>query len=192
MSPSPRTALYFGLGLVSGALGSPARYQPTTAVPTPSRLSGRASGDSIFESSLHLSAALAGIVLLVFLEYRCRTGGYVLSRSCWSATDSLNWILMGLVAGVWTVFVFVSAYMWEGQGETPCRADPRGSACAARLAFVPWILDGVWLWWALRHGMHRLRRVWQCEQSLLTKSLLSNAVPVGWLTTKQSRGGRWP
>ncbi len=132
----------------------------------PTVLLARASAaDASFQSSLHISAALAGIILLVFLDYRLRTGGYLLSRSCWRASDSLAWIFMGLITGVWTSFIFVSAYLWEGAGDMPCRIEPGGPACGARLAFAPWILIGAWLWWFLRHSLHRIRGVVICRLS---------------------------
>ena len=124
-------------------------------VPIPENARLDASGNT----ALHLSAALAGIVVLVFLEYRINSDGYMLSRSCWVATDSLIWILMGLVDITLTAFIFLSAYIWEADGDNPCMVDPRGPDCSTRLAFVPWILNGVFLWWFLRHTIHRIHRV---------------------------------
>jgi len=125
------------------------------------QLSGRSSdpADSAFQNSLHLSAALAGMIVLIVLEYSVHAVGYVLSRSWWRATDSVLWILMGLISATWTTFIFLSAYIWEGNSDSPCRKDPSGPFCATRLAFAPWILNGVFLWWCVRLTLHRIHRL---------------------------------
>jgi hypothetical protein len=123
------------------------------------QLSGRSPdpSDSAFQNSLHLSTALAGMIVLIVLEYSVNTVGYLLSRSWWRATDSILWILMGLISATWTAFIFLSAYIWEGNSDNPCSIDPSGAPCAARLAFAPWILNGVFLWWCVRLALHKIR-----------------------------------
>jgi hypothetical protein len=125
------------------------------------QLSGRSPdpADSAFQNSLHLSAALAGMVVLIVLEYSVHAVGYLLSRAWWRATDSILWILMGLISATWTTFIFLSAYIWEGNSDNPCSKDPSGPFCATRLAFAPWILNGVFLWWCVRLALHRIRRL---------------------------------
>jgi hypothetical protein len=66
------------------------------------QLSGRSPDpvDSAFQNSLHLSAALAGMVILIVLDYSVHAVGYLLSRSWWRATDSILWILIGLISAI--------------------------------------------------------------------------------------------
>ncbi|KAK0702648.1 hypothetical protein B0H67DRAFT_499836 [Lasiosphaeris hirsuta] len=116
----------------------------TLTTPTVANLTGtlvqvedpdEADGD--FKKSVHLSTALAGMVLLLFLQSHIRSHGYRLGRSFWASSDNLIWVGLGVVSGFWTLLVFLSAWEWEYQGATPCRVDPLGWKCAGRLAFVP-------------------------------------------------------
>ena len=106
--------------------------------------------DVDFQKSVHLSVALAGMVLLLCFELHIRQQGYKLSRSIRRSTDDWMWIGMGVVSTVWTAIIFVSAWAWEEDHSNPCRDDPNSGHCAGRLAFAPWILVGVFLWWSLR------------------------------------------
>jgi len=140
-----------------------------TVTPTSANLTGTLTevedpeeSDGDFKKSVHLSTALAGMVLLLFLQVHIRSHGYRLGRAFWTSSDNLMWVGMGVVSGLWTLLVFLSAWEWEHQGTTPCRTDPAGWKCAGRLAFVPWILDGVFWWWVLRYLWHRCRRNFKC------------------------------
>jgi hypothetical protein len=115
--------------------------------------------DTEFQKSIHLSTSLAGMILLLILQYHIREHGYKLSRSFFYSTDNLAFISMGIVSGVWLMLIFLSAYIWEDDSLNPCREEPGGYKCLGRLAFVPWILIGVFLWWAAYYVAHRLTRI---------------------------------
>jgi len=114
---------------------------------------------SDFQKPVHISASFAGTALLVFTQHRINERGYLLSRTWWVATDSLMWIWMGFICAAWTFLVFFSAWKLELNDENPCKLDNKSFSCASRLAFTPWILDGVFLWWLVRFIIHRAYRV---------------------------------
>lgn len=121
--------------------------------------------DVDFQKSVHLSVALAGMVLLLCFELHIRQQGYKLSRAWFKSTDDWMWIGMGVVSIVWTSTIFVSAWLWEENDSNPCRQDFRSAHCAGRLAFAPWILVGVFLWWLLRAFGHVCWRSWNRKHS---------------------------
>jgi len=53
------------------------------------------------------------------------------------------WYLLGFSAAIWTTFVFLSAYVYQ---DKPCMTSDKW-ACWGRLAYVPWILITVFLFW---------------------------------------------
>lgn len=104
--------------------------------------------ESDLRKPIYISAASASMIFLLLAQRSIHQRGYLLSRSWWVATDSVMWIWMGLAGGVWTLLVFLSA--WHIDDTNPCKLDIKSPACSARLAFTPWILDGVFLWWLIR------------------------------------------
>jgi hypothetical protein len=123
--------------------------------------------DTDFQKSVHLSTSLAGMILLLLLQFHIREHGYKLSRSFIHSTDDLAFIGMSIVSGGWLMLIFLSAYIWEDGGLNPCREEPGGYQCLARLAFVPWVLVGVFLWWAAYYLAHRLTRILRRMSNLM-------------------------
>ncbi|KAK1751027.1 hypothetical protein QBC47DRAFT_406285 [Echria macrotheca] len=87
--------------------------------------------DSDFKKSVHLSTALAGMVLLLFLQFHINSHGYRLGRAFWASSGNFMWVGMGVIGGLWTMLVFLSAWKWEAT--TPCMDDPGGSKTFARI-----------------------------------------------------------
>src|SRR6478609_3061567 len=106
-----------------------------------------------FRNTFHLSTAICGSVLLLFWQYFVRHSGYTLSRRWWHSTDDVMWILMGLISISWTAIIPVSALYWDHCASIGIEVIFRGwngYEFWGRLAFSPWILDGVFVWWAIR------------------------------------------
>src|SRR5204862_8263250 len=59
--------------------------------------------DTEFQKSIHLSTSLAGMILLLILQYHIREHGYKLSRSFIHSTDNLALISMGILSGLWVM-----------------------------------------------------------------------------------------
>ncbi|KAH8890001.1 hypothetical protein GQ53DRAFT_186420 [Thozetella sp. PMI_491] len=118
-------------------------------------ISNASDKDVEYQSSIHLSAAIASTVVLLLLQYHIRQHGYKLSRTWYRSTDCQMWVAMGSVSLFWTILVLHSALIWEDYGSTPCRESFRSWECAGRLAFTPWILNGMVFWWVLRYIFHR-------------------------------------
>ncbi len=154
-APIPATSSHASSTLVQPPDSSIAQQQP--------KLIPRAQ-DVEYQKSLHLSASIASTVLLVFVQYHVSKHGYKLSRSWYRSTDHLIWLTLGVISLFWTILVVHSAAIWESYGSTPCRQNARGWECAGRLAFTPWVLDGVFCWWMIKLLSHRFRR-WLWRQS---------------------------
>lgn len=121
-----------------------------------SQVSSRAAGDSDYEKNLHISASVAGMVIMLLMKFHIHINGFRFSRSFRRSTDDIMWILMGIIIAIWTTFIILSAY--RDSDENPCLSTTQGTnwQCLARLAFVPWILIGMFFWWAAAYVFHRL------------------------------------
>jgi len=115
------------------------------------------STDSVFQNTLQTSGALAAMIPLLLMHCHLKTSGFKLSRSFWTSTDFLMWVLLGFSAVIWTTFVFLSAYVYQ---DMPCSALTKW-ACLGRLAYVPWILITAFCFWVLRLAYYTCFTKWQ-------------------------------
>ena len=127
-----------------------------------------------FSSSFHLSIALSGSLLLIVSLLRVKQYGYTLSRRWYRSTDDLMWLFMGFIVLIWSIFVPISTLAWddcEGLYHLQTPTEWQGYQFWGRMAFVPWLLDGVFLWWAFERFVF-----FSCRAG---KGQYSNSVDVG-------------
>jgi hypothetical protein len=92
---------------------------------------------------LHQAAALAAMTLLFTTHRSISNIGFTLRREGIS-TDTYIVLIVGLVALAWTTLVVISGVFLQ---DRPCRQGFR--QCAARMAYVPWILVILFLFWLI-------------------------------------------
>lgn len=109
------------------------------------------SGDELkFSSSFHLSIALSGSLLLIAVLLWVRQNGYTLSERWYCSTDDIMWIVMGLIIIPWSIVLPISTLKWDDCGGKYHLQTPTGwqdYQFWGRMAFAPWLLDGIFLWW---------------------------------------------
>uniref|UniRef100_A0A8H7K5E1 Uncharacterized protein n=1 Tax=Bionectria ochroleuca TaxID=29856 RepID=A0A8H7K5E1_BIOOC len=103
-----------------------------------------------FSSSFHLSLALTGSLLLIFSLLWVKQHGYTLSERWYRSTDDMMWLLMGFIIIPWSIALPISTLEWddcEGVYHFQTPTGWKGYQFWARMAFAPWLLDDVFLWW---------------------------------------------
>ncbi|KAJ5414901.1 hypothetical protein N7509_000235 [Penicillium cosmopolitanum] len=134
--------------------------------------------DADFEKSLHLSVALAGMVVRLIIQVHIKKNGYALSWRWLHSSDFMVWVAMGVVMVFWTTFEFLSAWLFEDtvhacirRCKDPCPEKTAANSCIeacanpcprkrrvlpyfARLVFVPWFLIAAFTWWALSYLLY--------------------------------------
>ncbi|KAH8672896.1 hypothetical protein BGZ60DRAFT_514475 [Tricladium varicosporioides] len=111
-----------------------------------------------FQKSLHLSIAVAGMIILAFQLFHLRSEGYIISRKKSCSTDFRMWSLMLGVSIVWTAFSILTGWYLENKVRRYCRKEHWFGLwyCLGRLAFVPWILLLAGLTWLAGECYERL------------------------------------
>ncbi|KEF52691.1 uncharacterized protein A1O9_11108 [Exophiala aquamarina CBS 119918] len=110
-----------------------------------SRLESRAQSFSqiSLEHGLHQASALAAMTLLITAHRAVMNSGFTLRRKGFS-TDTRVSVAIGSITSIWTLLVLISAIV---VGEQPCR---KGfEQCAARLSYVPWIMQVLFFFWII-------------------------------------------
>ncbi|KAF2454906.1 hypothetical protein BDY21DRAFT_381168 [Lineolata rhizophorae] len=97
------------------------------------------------EHGLHQAAALASMTLLITAHRAIMNTGFTLRQKGLS-TDAIISLTIGGLTCIWTTLVIVSALFLD---EQPCRHGFQ--QCAARLAYVPWIIQIVFLFWLIAY-----------------------------------------
>lgn len=95
------------------------------------------------EKGLHQAAALAAMTLLITAHRAVMNTGFTLRARGWS-TDFTTALTIGLITSAWTLLVVVSGVFL---GDRPCRQDLE--QCVARLAYAPWIIQVLFVFWAV-------------------------------------------
>ena len=95
-----------------------------------------------FQKSLHLSIAIAGMIILAFMLFHVRNSGYVISESKYWSTDFHMWVLMLAVSVLWTLFTILTGWYLEDRSRRYCTEAYWFGLyfCLGRFVFVPWIL----------------------------------------------------
>ncbi|KAK0701240.1 hypothetical protein B0H67DRAFT_595665 [Lasiosphaeris hirsuta] len=98
------------------------------------------------ETGLHQAAALAAMTLL-FTAHRSIVNIGFTNRRRGLSTDTYIVLIIGLVVFTWTALVIGSGVLL---GDRPCLQSFR--QCGARLAYVPWIMIILFIFWLIAYG----------------------------------------
>jgi hypothetical protein len=93
------------------------------------------------DNGLHQAAALAAMTLLITAHRAIINTGFTLRQKGLS-TDALISLVVGTITCIWTALVIISGLFIR---ERPCRAS--FEACMARLAYVPWMIQVLFIFW---------------------------------------------
>jgi hypothetical protein len=93
------------------------------------------------DNGLHQAAALAAMTLFITAHRAIINTGFTLRQKGLS-TDALISLVVGTITCIWTVLVIISGIFIS---DRPCRAS--FETCMARLAYVPWMIQIVFIFW---------------------------------------------
>lgn len=93
------------------------------------------------EHGLHQAVALAAMTLLINAPRAIMNTGFV-PRQKGLSTDALISLMIGAITCIWTTLVIVSGLFMR---DRPCRLG--FEECAARLAYAPWMMQILFLFW---------------------------------------------
>ncbi|KAH7320613.1 hypothetical protein B0I35DRAFT_427467 [Stachybotrys elegans] len=149
-------------------------------------LNTKANNELVFSSSFHLSIALTGSLLLIFSLLWVKQHGYTLSERWYCSTDDIMWLIMGFIVIPWSVILPISTLKWdncEGVYHLQTPTGWQGYQFWARMAFAPWLLDGVFLWWFMERFVFFLCRAGKAKRHRwleITLVLVPTGIAVIW------------
>lgn len=98
------------------------------------------------QQGLHQSAALAAMTLLITAHRAIMNTGFTLRRRGF-CTDVISVFTIGVITCLWTFLVALSSLVL---GDKPCLESLE--PCAARLAYVPWIMLILFIFWLIAYA----------------------------------------